>query len=115
MHAWECRCESLVSELLVQPPSVDTIHGLDEISDTVQSRGHPSLESLQLLLTRLEQAAGGHHGVLRANGLCLGVQICQSYDTAEFCRNVHSCEDWQAAAQQACIKLGGDVVCLPLL
>ena len=35
------------------------------------------------------------------------VQICQSYDTAEFCRNVHSCEDWQAAARQACITLGG--------
>ena len=48
-------------------------------------------------------------------GLYSLVQVCQAYDTAEFCRNVHSCEDWQAAAQQACITLGGDNGCLPLL
>ncbi|EIE23493.1 zincin [Coccomyxa subellipsoidea C-169] len=35
--------------------------------------------------------------------------ICQAYDTAEFCRNVHSCPEWQEAATQACIVLGAQV------
>ncbi|CAL8472167.1 g11709 [Coccomyxa elongata] len=35
--------------------------------------------------------------------------ICQAYDSAEFCRNVHSCPEWQEAATQACIALGAQV------
>ena len=38
MHG-SCRCEDLASDLLAQPPSADTIRGLDEISDTVRSLG----------------------------------------------------------------------------
>ena len=34
--------------------------------------------------------------------------MCKAYDTAEFCRNVHACDVWKAAATQACITLGGD-------
>jgi hypothetical protein len=34
-------------------------------------------------------------------------QICEAYDTAEFCRNVHTCDTWKEAATRACITLGG--------
>ena len=40
-------------------------------------------------------------------------QVCKAYDTAEFCRNVHACDVWKAAATQACIKLGGVLARLP--
>ena len=35
------------------------------------------------------------------------LQVCQAYDTAEFCRNVHSCSEWQEAATRACVTVGG--------
>jgi hypothetical protein len=33
---------------------------------------------------------------------CLCVQVCQVYDSAEACRNVHSEPQWRQAASQAC-------------
>lgn len=40
-HACPCRCEDLVSAVLAQPPSADTIRGLDEISDTARAYACP--------------------------------------------------------------------------
>ena len=39
---------------------------------------------------------------------CLLLQVCQAYDAAEFCRNVHESGAWRNAALRACILLGGD-------
>lgn len=50
-----------------------------------------------------------------SKGRLLGVQICQAYDVAEFCRNVHSCPEWQEAATQSCIALGGEGGCCSVL
>ena len=36
-------------------------------------------------------------------------RLCQTIDAAEFCRNVHSDEEWRNYANQACAHLGGFV------
>lgn len=65
-----------MSELLVQPPSVDTIYGLDEISDTVQATLIPHRTSSVSCQKVGAQSSAGT--VISALGLSPVCSACRS-------------------------------------
>lgn len=80
-----CRCQPIVDEAVAAPASASTIQLLDDISDHVCNA-----VAIKCIIC-LPQTA---------HQTCL-LQLCQVYDSAEFCRNVHASTEWRQQALQA--------------
>lgn len=70
------------------PASANTIQLMDDISDGVSFLlAHPDTQVAMALLSMPRPLSA--------------VQLCQVYDSAEFCRNVHADPEWQRQAVEA--------------
>ncbi len=94
------RCNELVQSVTSTTDSCSTIRAIDDVSDTVrESCGRTMSRWLHLLFCC-------RHSVVPLL-FEVRTQVCQAYDAAEFCRNVHESAAWRAAALRACILVGG--------
>ena len=83
------RCQPLVEQAVTEPASANTIQILDDISDHVRN-----------VIWNVDIVPACTLHVIEAV-LVDAMQLCQVYDSAEFCRNVHSDPQWQNQALQA--------------
>ena len=92
-----CRCQPIVEQAVTAPASANTIQLLDDISDHVSTSAvtHDDLPPAHSSL---------HH-------LLCGLQLCQVYDSAEFCRNVHANPEWQQQAVEALMVTASKQYC----
>ena len=81
------RCQPIVEQAVTAPDSANTIQLLDDISDHVRRHIHVAFFASFCKPVDIKI-------------VCV-VQLCQVYDSAEFCRNVHSVPEWRQQALQA--------------
>ncbi len=90
------KSDSILHRITVSAPDASIVQLVDDLSDEV-------------MISR-SASRGAHHAAHACMQIMTtphALQLCQTYDAAECCRNIHPDPSWQQAAGKVCEGLGG--------